>query len=289
MLTLANLSIRRPRTALAAWAAIVIVLALLGLGVSRSLSPSIVVVPAAAASSPATRELGEDLEASAERLADSTGTQVAVGGPAGALAEFTSETNARLPLVIPAVAVAVALVLVIALRAAILPVLVVLFDLLAAAATFGVMTLLFDGDDPVLGGPGYLDPMSIIGIFAAVLGISVVFQVILLARARERYVEDGDARAALLHGLRQTAAMATGAAAVVIAAVLPFAFGDLLNARQFGVGVAVAVALEALVVRPVLLPAAVALFGDRCWWPTRRAQAPGAAPSLTTPTPGVQP
>jgi RND superfamily putative drug exporter len=248
----------------------------------------IVVVPAQAASSTATRNLGEDLKASADRLASATGTQVAVGGPAGALADFTSETNARLPLVVPALALAVALILMIALRAALLPVLIVLFDLLATAATFGAMTLLFGGDDPVLGGPGYLDPMSIIGIFAAVFGIAVVFQVLLLARAREHFVEHGDARAALLHGLRRTAAMATGAAAVMIAAVLPFAFGDLLNARQFGVGIAVAIALEALIVRPVLLPAAVALFGERCWWPTRGAPSEEPAPPLTTPTPGVQ-
>lgn len=247
----------------------------------------IVVVPAAAASSPATRELGEDLEASADRLAGATGTQVAVGGPAGALADFTSETNASLPLVIPALAFAVALILMLALRAVILPVLVVLFDLLAAAATFGAMTLLFAGDDPVLGGPGYLDPMSIIGIFAAVFGISVVFQVILLARAREHFAEYGDARAALLHGLRRTAAMATGAAAVMIAAVLPFAFGDLLNARQFGIGIAIAIAIEALVVRPVLLPAAVALFGEWSWWPTHGAETADVAQPLTTSTPGV--
>jgi RND superfamily putative drug exporter len=176
----------------------------------------------------------------------------------------------------------------IALRAALLPVLIVLFDLLATVATFGAMTLLFGGDDPVLGSPGYLDPMSIIGIFAAVFGISVVFQMILLARAREHFVEHGDARGALLFGLRRTAAMATGAAAVMIAAVLPFAFSDLLNARQFGVGIAVAIALEALIVRPVLLPAAVTLFGERCWWPTRGVRSEEPAPPLTTPIPGVQ-
>jgi RND superfamily putative drug exporter len=249
----------------------------------------IVVVPAAAASSPATRQLGEDLKASTGRLARATGTRVAVGGPAGDLADFTSETNARLPLVIVALALTVALVLSIALRAVALPAVVVAFDLLTAAATFGAMSLLFGGEDPVLGGPGYLDPMSIIGIFSAIFGISVVFQVLLLARARERFVETGDAREALLHGLRGTAAMATGAGAVMVAAVLPFAFSDLLNVRQFGVGVAVAVALDALLVRPVLLPAAAALLGERSWWPTRGNSAPKTAPTLPLipPTPGA--
>ena len=229
----------------------------------------IVIVPAQEAASEATRSLGEDLNASAARLAEATGTQVAVGGPAGDLADFTSETNARLPLVVLALALAVALVLGMALRAVALPIIVVAFDLLVAAASFGVLTLLFGGDDPLLGGPGYLDPMSIIGIFAAIFGISAVYQVLLLARTRERFTELGEARESLLHGLRASAAVATGAAAVMVAAVLPFAFGDLLNARQFAIGIAVAVTLDALIVRPVLLPAAVALLGRRAWWPTR--------------------
>ena len=54
------------------------------------------------------------------------------------------------------------------------------------------MTLLFGGDDPLLGGPGYLDPMSIIGIFAAVFGISIAYEVLLLARTREHFAESGD-------------------------------------------------------------------------------------------------
>jgi putative drug exporter of the RND superfamily len=249
----------------------------------------IVVVPAQEASSEATQSLGEDLKASGARLAEATGTQVAVGGPAGDLADFTSETNDRLPLAVLALALAVALVLGIALRAAALPIVVVAFDLLVAAASFGVLTLLFGGDDPLLGGPGYLDPMSIIGIFAAIFGISAVYQVLLLARTRERFAERGDARESLMHGLRASAAMATGAAAVMIAAVLPFAFGDLLNARQFAIGIAVAVMLDALIVRPMLLPAAIALLGRRAWWPTRGPSAETAPTKpLTTSTPGVQ-
>ena len=87
-----------------------------------------------------------------------------------------------------------------------------------------------------LGGPGYLDPMSIIGIFAAIFGISIAYEVLLLARTREHFAESGDARAALAFGLRRTAAVATGAAAVMVAAALPFMFSDLINVRQFGVG-----------------------------------------------------
>ena len=171
--------------------------------------------------------------------------------------------------------------LLIGLRTIALPLVAVAFDALTILATFGAMTLLFGGGDPLLGGPGYLDPMSIIGIFAAIFGISIAYEVLLLARTREHFAESGDASAALAFGLRRTAAVATGAAAVMVVAALPFVFSDLINVRQFGVGLAIAVVLDALVVRPILLPAAVQLLGRRSWWPTAphsiQPTAPGGA------------
>jgi putative drug exporter of the RND superfamily len=127
----------------------------------------------------------------------------------------------------------------------------------------------------------YLDPMSIIGIFAAIFGISIAYEVLLLARTHEHFREFGDAGAALAFGLRRTAAVATGAAAVMVAAALPFAFSNIINVRQFGVGLAIAATLDALVVRPVLLPAAVHLLGRWSWWPTAPA---GMRPSAPRPT-----
>ncbi len=239
----------------------------------------IVVVPHEAASSDATRALGGDLRDSAAAFAAKTGTQVAVGGPAGDLRDFTNETNARLPLVIVALALAIALVLAAALRTLALPLVAAAFDLLTAAATFGAMALLFGGDNPLLGGPGYLDPMSIIGIFAAIFGITATYEVLLLMRTRERLDAGDDPPSALAFGLRRTAAVATGAGAVMIAAALPFAFSELGNIRQFGVGIAIAVALDALIVRPVLLPAAMAVLGRRGWWPWSRALTTTGAPS----------
>jgi len=232
----------------------------------------IVVVPTDAANTDATRQLGQDLQGWTASFASATGTEVAVGGPAGDLADFAGETTSRLPLVIIAVALGVALVLMVALRTVVMPLVAVLFDLLTALATFGVMTLLFAGDDPLLGGPGYLDPMSVIGIFAAIFGISIVYELLLLDRARARFLETGDAVESLAFGLRRTGAAATGAAAVMVAAALPFAFSELINLRQFGIAIAIAVTLDALIVRPVLLPAAVALLRDSAWWPAGQAQ-----------------
>jgi putative drug exporter of the RND superfamily len=139
----------------------------------------------------------------------------------------------------------------------------VALNLIVVAATFGVLALLFGGSDPVLGGPGYIDAMSINGIFAAVFGLSIAFQVMLLTRIREQLQAGEEPRAAVRHALRATAAPVTGVAATMVAAIVPFLATDLLTVRQFGLAVAIAVLLDALIVRPVVLPAAIELVARR--------------------------
>ncbi|HET8756045.1 MAG TPA: MMPL family transporter, partial [Solirubrobacteraceae bacterium] len=229
----------------------------------------ITIVPRYDLSSNATRELGPDLQQRVDALAARTHTEAAVGGPAGQLGDFTAETLASIWPVVLVLAAAVALLLMLLLRAVALPLLAVAFDLLAVAATFGALWLLFGGDDPALGGPGYLDPMSIVGIFAAIFGLTMVYEVVLLQRTREALAGTHDSVRALREGLRETAGPATGAALAMVAAVIPFAATDVLTVRQFGLGVAIAVLIDALIVRPVLLPAGVAALGNRGWWPTR--------------------
>ncbi|HTR72980.1 MAG TPA: MMPL family transporter, partial [Solirubrobacteraceae bacterium] len=241
----------------------------------------IVVISRYPASDPRTARLGERLETQARRFAKANRLQVALGGPAGNLENYTSATNARLKWVILALAVALALTLGIALRAVAVPVVAILFNLLTAAATFGVLSLLFSGSNPPLGGPGYIDPMSIAGIFAIVFGISLIYETVLLARTREELVAGADADTALDTALRSTAAASTGTGLLMIAALIPFATTGLLPVRELGVGMAVAVALDVFLVRPVLLPAAVAVLGSRAWWPTRCAQVRRPKPHAT--------
>lgn len=246
----------------------------------------IVVISRYTAEDSRTAALGDRLDAQTKAFAVQSHLAAAVGGPAGNLQDFTSATNDRLPLVIVALAIAVALVLGLALRAVALPIVSVLALLLTAAATFGAMQLLFGGSHPPLGGPGHLDPMSITGIFTVVFGISLVYLTILLARAREELVRSTPTGAALPgHGpatvdssldvaLRKTAAASTGTALLMIAALIPFATTELMTVRTFGVGIAIAVALDAFLVRPVLLPAAVEAMGRFSWWPTHVGAGP---------------
>ncbi len=246
----------------------------------------IVVVSRYTLSDPRTAALGDRLDAAAKAFAVKNHLATAVGGPAGSLQDFTSATNDRLPWVIVALAIAVALTLGVALRAVALPIAAVLMLLLTAAATFGAMQLLFGGSDPPLGGPGYLDPMSIVGIFTAVFGISLVYLTQLLARAREEIVKGASVDGALDEALRRTAAASTGTGILMIAALIPFATTELMTVRTFGVGIAIAVTLDTFLVRPVLLPAAVEVMGRFSWWPTRvelRTDKPQGPPMRTRP------
>ena len=252
----------------------------------------IMVVSKYAASDPRSEALGTTLASMGQRFGQTHNAQVAVGGPAGSLGDLTSVTKSRIWLDVAVVALAITLVLAVALRAVLLPAVATASGLLVVAGSFGLLQLLFGGTDPVMGGPGYLDPITIISVFTVAFGITQTFNVVLLMRTREGYTKgrratdgaaaDQAARTAVRTGLRETAAAGTGAGLVMIAALIPFSFTDLLNVRALGIGVAFAILLDVVIVRPVLLPAAEAVLGHYGWWPTRPPAAGDAAPDRPT-------
>jgi RND superfamily putative drug exporter len=236
----------------------------------------ILVVSRYAANDPRTNALGTHLANLAGRFVMASNVQIAVGGPAGNLADLTRVTKSRVWLDVAVLSLAIMLVLGVALRAVLLPAVSVAFSLLVAGSTFGLLQLLFGGPNPPLGGPGYLDPITIISVFTIAFSITVAFATVLLMRTRELYVA-GPGTAAVRRGLRETAAGTTGAGLVMVAAIIPFAITPLLNVRALGIGIAFAVLLDVLIVRPVLLPAAEAVLGRYGWWPT--AGPPESPPS----------
>src|ERR1035437_755596 len=242
----------------------------------------IVVVSKYASNDPRAEALGTRLASLGGTFAKANKVQIAVGGPAGNLGDLTSVTRSRFWLEVVVITLAIMLVLGLALRAVLLTVVATVFSLLVVASTFGILQLLFGGSDPLLGGPGYMDPITIIGIFAVAFSVSIINSTVLLTRTREAYVADGSRRCSVSTALGQTAAAATGAGLVSAAALIPFATTDLINVRQYGVGVAIAILLDIVILRPVLLPAAEAVLGRLGWWPTRGARplppAPPAAP-----------
>ena len=212
------------------------------------------------------RRIGERLDADAARLAAAGGLEAGVTGGAATLNTYGEATEARLPLVIGAFVLFTLLALIVILRAPLLALLTVCLNLASVAAAIGVMALVCKIPEGYpLGGHPYIDTVGAGAIFGVTFGLSIDYAVFLIARMRERYEVDGDNRDAISFGLEKTAGVITGAAAIMAAVFVSFAAAPIATVSQMGVGLTVAILLDATVVRIVLLPALMLLLGDRVW------------------------
>jgi putative drug exporter of the RND superfamily len=212
------------------------------------------------------RRTGERLLAEAERLGREEGLQTGLTGGAAILNTYGEATRARLPFVIGAFILFSLLALVVVVRAPLLALLTVLLNLGSVAAALGVMSLVCQIPEGYpLGGHPYIDTVGAGAIFGVTFGLSIDYAVFLIARMRERYEVDGDNAAAIAFGLKRTAGVITGAAAIMAAVFVSFATAPIATVSQMGVGLTVAILLDATVVRIVLLPALMLLLGDRVW------------------------
>ncbi|MDX6622685.1 MAG: putative drug exporter of the superfamily, partial [Solirubrobacterales bacterium] len=213
------------------------------------------------------RAAGERLAAEAEAVGAGSGLATGLTGGAATLNAYGEETEARLPFVLGAFVLFTLLALVVILRAPLLALLTVVLNLASVAAAIGVMSLVCQIPEGYpLGGHPYIDTVGAGAIFGVTFGLSIDYAVFLIARMRERYERDGDNRAAIEYGLERTAGVITGAAAIMIAVFIAFATAPIATVSQMGVGLTVAILLDATVVRIVLLPALMLMLGDRVWY-----------------------
>ncbi len=212
------------------------------------------------------REVDAMLRGEAQRLASAGGLHTGVAGGAATLNDYGETTEARLPLVIGAFVLLTLLALIVVLRAPLLALLAVVLNLLSVGAAIGVVTLVCKlPEGAPLGGHPYIDTVGAGAIFGVTFGLSIDYAVFLLARMRERYDVDGDHRAAIAFGIERTAGVITGAAAIMAAVFVAFALAPIATVSQMGIGLTVAILLDATVVRIVLLPALMLLIGERVW------------------------
>ncbi len=216
---------------------------------------------------PGSIRLDKTLNADARELARETGLVTGVAGGAAQVNDFTEVTKDRFPLVVIAVTLVTFLVLILVLRAVLLAAIAVALNLITVGVAFGVLTLLtYLPEDVPLGGRNYVEAIGAVMIFGLVFGLSIDYAVFLLSRMREHYDEHGDNAAAIRFGLDKTARVITGAAAIMMAVFIAFAGAPAATVSQLGIGLTIAVILDATVVRIVLLPALMLLIGDRVWW-----------------------
>ncbi|HEX7059308.1 MAG TPA: MMPL family transporter [Solirubrobacterales bacterium] len=162
------------------------------------------------------------------------------------------------------------LVLMVMLRSLLLPLKAVLMNLLSIGAAFGVLVAVFQWGwlDSLLGfeSQGALDTINVPLIFAVVFGLSMDYEVFLMSRIRERFMEHGDNERAVAEGLSSSARTISSAALIMSSVFAVFVLTGVPSIKELGLGCAVAIALDATLVRLILVPAAMKLMGDWNWW-----------------------
>jgi len=218
----------------------------------------------------ATRDLVTRIRETIGLKAAADGIDLHVGGLPAFVTDFNAELTRALPKVMALVLVITFLVLMVLLRSILLPLKAVLMNALSVAASYGLLTLVFQeghlarfiGVSPL----GYIESPIILMLFVALFGLSMDYEVFLLSRVKESYDQSGNNEEAVAEGLEQTAGIITGAAAIMIFVFGAFVFAGLVAMKEFGFGLAVAVALDATLIRIILAPAFMRLMGQWNWW-----------------------
>ena len=217
--------------------------------------------------SPGSIALNRTLAGDAKAIGRATDATAAVAGGPATLNTYSRVARDRIPFVVAAICLATFLVLVLILRALPLAALAVGLNLATVGVAFGVLTAFtYVPDGWPLGGHAYIDAIGATLIFGVVFGLSIDYAVFLLVRMREHRDAGGTHAESIAFGLEKTARVITGAAAIMMAVFVAFGGSSIATVSQLGVGLTIAVLLDATVVRIVLLPALMLLIGERVWW-----------------------
>ncbi len=183
-----------------------------------------------------------------------------VGGPAAEVVDYQDAVLRRLPLVLGMLLVAMMGLLFALTGSLLVPVKALLLNVLSLGAALGSLTMLF----------GDLDLTTPVLLFVFIFGLSMDYEVFLIARITEEFRRTGDNVGAIVAGLTRTGPVITAAALCLIVVFLGFLLGDLSPVREIGAGMVIAIVIDVTIVRGILLPATMALLGRWNWWPYRQ-------------------
>lgn len=197
------------------------------------------------------------------------GARVDVGGPTALIKDFDDRVSQTQPLVFGFVALIAFVMLLISIRSVFLALKGVVMTVLSVAAAYGSLVMVFQwgwleglGFAPITSIDSTIPPL----VLAMTFGLSMDYEIFLLTRIRERYLQSGDTRDAVAYGVSTSARTITSAALIMIAVFIGFAFAGMPLVAELGVACAVAIAVDATVVRLVLVPALMAMFDQWNWW-----------------------
>jgi len=233
------------------------------------ISGSSVLIEANTSASPSTNE-GLSLTKTLRDLEPGAGMTTSVGGYIAGNYDTIASMRDRTPFAVGSTMLVIAIVLFLLFGSVVLPIKAVFMTLLSVAASFGALVWIFqDGNlHEFLGFTplGYTIAGNPIIMFAVIFGLSMDYEVLLLSRVQEAYRRTGDNTESVAEGLSRTAAVITGAALIMVCVFAAFTTADIVTIKSIGVGMAIAVFLDATIIRVLLVPATMRLMGRWNWW-----------------------
>ncbi len=256
----------------------------------------LIVYPTSSPQSVETTELLETLRDDViPRAERGTGAAVYVGGITAIFEDFGEVLSEKLPLFIGVVVLLSALLLMAVFRSVLVPLKAMLMNVLSIGAAFGLVVAVFQwgwgGSIIGLEGTGPIESFLPVFLFAIVFGLSMDYEVFLMSRIHEEWENGHDATRAVTRGLALTGRVITAAAAIMVTVFASFMLGEDRIIKLFGLGLAAAVLIDAVLIRTVLVPSIMQLFGARAWWlPAWLARIlPRISVEPQTPPEGVRP
>ena len=199
-----------------------------------------------------------------------SGLHVLIGGVTPTEVDFSTALASKLPLFVAVVVILAFLLLLLVFRSLVIPAVASVMNLLSVAAALGVMNAVFEwgwGSSIIgISGSAPVEVFLPVIMFSVLFGLSVDYEVFLVSRIHEQWIRTGDNRVAVTTGQTMTGRVITAAASIMILVFLSFLLDDNIVIQQFGVGLAAAIIIDAFVVRTVLVPALMHLFGRANWW-----------------------
>jgi RND superfamily putative drug exporter len=198
-----------------------------------------------------------------------TAAQVSVGGQVASQEDFTGVIASKLPLFVGMVVLLSALLLMAVFRSVFIPLKAACMNLFSIGAALGCLTLVFQ-DGKLAGllgvGTGPIESFVPVMTFAIVFGLSMDYEMFLVSRMREEWLRTGDASLAVRNGVSTTGRVITAAAAIMVCVFGAFMLGPERVLKEFGFGLAIAVFIDAVIIRCLLVPALMQVVGEKAWW-----------------------
>lgn len=193
------------------------------------------------------------------------GVDFALGGQAKFNQEIFDEIASKIFLAVLIIIVSTFFILMLAFRSVLIPIKAIIMNIIGLSSAFGILVYIFQYGHFGIEAGSIVLIIPVI-VFCLVFGLSMDYEVFLISRIQEEYLKGSDNTRATIDGLTSTSRIITSAALIMIVITGAFAFTDVMPVKQIGVGIAVAVALDATIIRLMLVPSLMKLFGDWNWW-----------------------